>query len=343
MERYQVSKRIYWIDILKIMACFFVIVNHCLHVMLNYGVNNKILVFIYFFMFSICKIAVPLFIMCTGYLLLNKKMSYKQVMIRITRILVPLFVISLIFYMINNDTFNLFIFMKKFIEYPIVEPLWYLYMLIGLYISMPFIQKMLDNFKENDYKIFILLFLLIPGLLQFVLVYLKINVNEYFTMAIFPASIAYMVSGVYLKKIKLNRQNLLMSIFLFILSTYILAVSFYVFYFNNYINPYDLDYIFYIPIILSSLSMFYIVRYIFENKKINFVSCKIIKEISLTTFGIYLIHPFFIYKIYNLYVIQNIFEVSVYLGMLIYLLTMFIWCSVIIFFIKKIPIIKKFL
>ena len=73
MENKKSLKRNYWIDILKIIACFCVIVNHTGLVLLEYTNYKNIPVLVYSIMFSICKIGAPIFIMVTGYLLLRKK------------------------------------------------------------------------------------------------------------------------------------------------------------------------------------------------------------------------------------------------------------------------------
>lgn len=345
MQKSRKLKRNYWLDILKIVACLLVVVNHSSSILIKYTNYTKISVYVYSYMFAICKIGVPLFIMCTGYLLLSKKNTYKQIIKRIIRIIIPLFAMSFLYYYINNGhlEFNVISFLKKFIGEPMDIYLWYLYMLIGLYLVIPFIQKMINKFEKKDYIIFIILFLLIPGIVKLLSVYLKISISEFFSIGTFPIIIGYLVAGVYLTKIKLNKSYLIISIVSFVVFIVIFANSFYAFYFNNYISPYMLDSVFYITVSVPSLSVFYIFRYLFENKKINLTSCKIIEEISLTTFGIYLIHQLFIYKIYNMYIIQNIFKTSAYLGILILPIVIFIVCSIIMFIVRKIPFAKKFL
>ena len=89
--------RYYWIDIIKIIACFMVVVNHTGGFIFTFLDNNSF--FKYNLFYSICfavsKIGVPLFIMVSGYLLLGKDYSYKDVLVKIKRVVVPLVVISL--------------------------------------------------------------------------------------------------------------------------------------------------------------------------------------------------------------------------------------------------------
>lgn len=84
------NKRSYYLDFLKIIACFLVIVNHAGgHILINSGYTKGATLF-YSVCFSICKIAVPIFVMVTGALLLTKEQTYKSIGKRIFRILIPL-------------------------------------------------------------------------------------------------------------------------------------------------------------------------------------------------------------------------------------------------------------
>ena len=78
------KKEIIYLDILKIFACFMVIINHTNGLILE----NKTFANTTFYciMFSICKVAVPLFLMITGALILNRNYSYKKVLKCIFRV-----------------------------------------------------------------------------------------------------------------------------------------------------------------------------------------------------------------------------------------------------------------
>ena len=65
--------------------------------------------------------------------------------------------ISLIPYLFNGSS-------EDFIPYWS----WYLYAMISLYLMTPFLQKMLKNFNNKDYFVFIGLFLFLPSFLKFV-------------------------------------------------------------------------------------------------------------------------------------------------------------------------------
>ncbi len=339
------SKRYYWLDIIKIIACLSVIINHTCGYLLEYTNNAHYATIFYSIQFALCKIGVPLFLMVSGYLLLNRNenISFKEVFKRIYRIIVPLIFISLLLYIkeIGIKNFNFLDFIINFLKKPYIIPFWYLYMLIGLYVAMPFLKKMINNFKIKDYRIFIILFLLLPSLLIMVSDYLNIPISTHFTKAIFPIHMTFFISGMYLSKVNLNKKYLIISLFIFISSAVLFFLSLYLPFINNNSISYKLNSL-NIILVLESLSIFYIIRYLFENATFNKWISKIICEVSKVTFGIYLIHYLIAYQFYNFVLIQNIFALNPILGILSLELGLFLGCGLLIFIFRKIPIIKKF-
>ena len=80
---------------------------------------------------------------------------------------------------------------------------------------------------------------------------------------------------------------------------------------------------------------------IFENKNIK---CeKVINEISLCTFGIFLFHYPAIDRFFYMSIMQKIFAFNPYIGTYTLQITVFITTGLITYLLRKIPIIKKFL
>lgn len=130
--------------------------NHAIELMKNYANNSFRGALFYSVNYGIYKTAVPIFIMITGVLLLKRKNTYKDVFKRIWRVFVPLFLLSLLLYIKENTftNFSFSLFLQHFLKDPIVQPYWYLYMLISLYLMTPFIQKMVKNFEKKTSFIF---------------------------------------------------------------------------------------------------------------------------------------------------------------------------------------------
>lgn len=320
-----------------------VIINHTNGFILEN--NNFINTTFYCITFSLCKVGVGLFLMITGTLVLNKSYNYKKIVKCIFRVFVPTFCLSLIFYIKNTGMNNLNItyFFSSILSNPYIFSYWYIYALIGVYLVLPFIQKMIRNFTNKDYIIFILIFLIIPTFTEFLKTYLKFNINSNLQLAFFPIIIAIIICGNYISKIKISKKILISSSVLFIISYISMFLSMYLPYLNKGKISYALDSWNAFPVVLMSISLFYIIRYLFENKHYSDKFVNIITMIASTTFGIYLIHTALNFKLYKLGIMQTIFEFNGVIAIIILDFVVFITCMIIIYILKKIPLVKKFL
>lgn len=337
------KKEIMYLNIIKILACFMVIINHTNGVILdNKTISN---VTFYCITFSLCKIGVALFLMITGALAIKKEYCYKKILNCILRVLVPTLGLSFIFYVkdIGINNINIINFIKLVISNPYIEPYWYIYALIGIYLVLPFIQKMVKNFTDKDYITFLSIFLIIPSFINLIRSYINIDINYNWQLAFFPILIATVICGDYIARIKLSKNTFTTMIFIFITSYLGMFLSMYLPYLNNGEVAYTLDYWSSFPVILMSISIFYIIRYLMENKKYSYKIKNIISVITSTTFGIYLIHTSINYKIYELGMIQSMFNYNSILGVIVLDVLVFIICMLIIYILKKIPIVRNYL
>ena len=95
-----------------------------------------------------------------------------------------------------------------------------------------------------------------------------------------------------------------------------------------------------ILVLLSSLSLFYLVRYVSSKIKLNDKTKNIISKISDTTFGIYLIHFIIYYMVY--YRIIFIYQFNPIIGILVTLfLTFIVSCILVYIFKQSVLFIKK--
>lgn len=146
-----------YLDAIKVLAIILVVFNHTAHLI---DVDDFFSRVVFVFLFDICKVAVPLFIMVSGSLLLKRKTTYKEMYgRRILRILVPMLIVILMNIFIFNKNFkfsSLFDFIFTLIGdiNDDIMPywIWYLFMLLALYLMTPFIQKMIKNFNDKDLK-----------------------------------------------------------------------------------------------------------------------------------------------------------------------------------------------
>ena len=181
------SQRIYGLDLVRVCAIFFVIAGHFFS--LNTSFKNVpftgISMFIQGMMHSVFMIGVPLFIMLTGYLNINKQPTkkYYKGMIRVL-VAYVIFSIATIafrkFYLGENLSLGQWV--LKIFNYSAIPYAWYIEMWIGLALLTPFLNylwKAIPSLKEK--------LLLIASL--FVMTSLPDLCNRY-GMHIFPAYFA---------------------------------------------------------------------------------------------------------------------------------------------------------
>lgn len=162
-------------------------------------------------------------------------------------------------------------------------------------------------------------------------------------MSFFPYVISYMIAGIFLSKLELNRKSLFISLVLFFVSIIIFVLSMYIKYLYISEISYELDNLQCIPIVLSSMSIFYIIRYIFEKIRLKKFLEKIISNLSLVTFGVYLFHWNIFNMLHKLTFIRTMLISSPYFGKFILMFLTFVLCALLTYVLRKIPFIKMFL
>lgn len=258
------KKRYYWVDLLKILACFLVVINHTGGYLLEFaGTSNFGTSLFYMIEFVICKIGVPLFIMISGFLLLERNNNFCDIGKKIFRVFVPLFLLSALVYFKANGfgISEVGDFIVQFLSDPLMVPFWYLYMLIGLYLVTPFLQKMVSKFEVKDYLYFIIICLIIPSILPVISAYLPVSFSSNFTLALLPICVGYYVAGLYLSKVPLNKKyrNIAITSMIVFFGTFLCSML--VPYIIDGEIAYTLDTWNYITAVIPALSIFYLFRY----------------------------------------------------------------------------------
>ena len=238
------------------------------------------------------KSSVPIFLMISGALLLKKKQYslkdfYKK---RFPRITIPflfwivLYIISFLY--INQMYSNLFYdVLSNFLD----TYMWYFYLIVGVYLALPFINDFINTRELNEIKIFVILFILSSG---FYLCCKYFNISSYLDLRFFIGGIGYLILGYYLANIKIKSPNKTI-ILSAILLTFCLAIK------VTYDQSAILDYVNTSLFLESNLnisifeiglcsSIFLIFRSI-ELKKISLAN-NFVLSVSKASYGIYLVH-----------------------------------------------------
>lgn len=335
------KKNYLYISILKIIACFLVIVNHTNSVIFLQNQGNY-LWFTSITTFFISKIAVPIFMLVSGALLLGKDYDYKTILKKTAKFVLILILISLAYYLFGyirfKDSISLSDFFVRLYNCNIRTHLWYVYYYIGFLLTLPILQKLTKSLKKEDYVfLFIISLGICGGVLLFAPHFIN-NINYHdFYFYFFTSYITLPLIGYYLHnmlEVKNKKRVIIIASLISIICVAINVVLAYIEYVKGGYYLY-LDNINFITISLPAICVFIIIKIVVENK-----DSKIIKHIASTTFLIYLMHIGVMDCTQRVQIaltsIMNE-QIAIY----IYEILLFIFCSLIATIILKLPIIKK--
>ena len=170
--------RVEWIDLVRAIAILTVLYIHATDgifiissdAIMNFTIYSRIFNFISLF---IGRIGVPFFLMITGYLLLDRTYDDERVrkfweknckgLIIITIIWAIIYAVSLQFVTVKSGQVNFSEAGNLFFSH-----MWYMPMIIGMYLSMPFVSAALEKFKTETIWQATIVFSLLAFLLPFV-------------------------------------------------------------------------------------------------------------------------------------------------------------------------------
>ena len=186
------SSRICGLDLIRVVAIFFVIAGHffVLHTSLMSVPFNDLCLFVQATLKDIFGVGVPLFIMLTGYLNSNKTPTrkYYKGMLRVLVAYLVFSIITILFrkYYIGEDLTWLQ-WTMKILDYSAIPYAWYIEMWIGLALLTPFLNYMYKAIPSKNQKLLLLASLFVmtslPDLFNRYGMYL---VPAYFAKAAYP-------------------------------------------------------------------------------------------------------------------------------------------------------------
>ncbi len=330
-----------WVDLLRVLACFMVVFSHSCDAFVAQFDADRASFLTGVFGGSLMRASVPLFVMMTGVLLLPVGQGYDLVSFyrkRIGRILPPLVFWSVAlpllmyayFNYINPSTCNPQVAVGGYTVQQLVQriytfvfnfnfdttPLWYLYMLIGLYLLMPVLNAWLVQASQRELKVVlglwvVSLFLPYLKMLAPVLGYQgnygnmellgMCDWNIYGTFYYFSGFVGYLVLAYYLKQYPLQwswSKMLAIMIPLFV-AGYAITAGGYILTQEHFPGNYAyLEIVWYfngINVFMMTLPLFAIVQ------KMAVRSRRWLSRLASLAFGIYLCHFVFVFVCYDLY------------------------------------------
>lgn len=163
-----VKERVLYLDFLRCLAIFFVIVLHSIAtIIVNPAFYQCPSWYLCMIIDPFNRTGVPLFFMISGYLLLSSPKTervwdfYKH---NIPKLAVPLTTWSLIYYfaevIYTQKPIDIYDFLSRFFDQGISFHMWFIYFLLGIYLLCPFLKHIVDysSFKQLMVLLGIILF-----------------------------------------------------------------------------------------------------------------------------------------------------------------------------------------
>ncbi len=280
------KERIFYYDALRAFAIIAVIICHLDHFFGPLTTPTQIIAQMTFH--DIGRIGVPIFLMISGALLLNRSYPSLSDFLkrRFTRIIYPfIFWIILILGQLYYHGYNTKFIWGVFIGEPSVT--WYFWTLIGIYLFIPIINSFVKEYglKGVEYFLAIWFFTMILKTFNFYPLWTNFNLD------MFAGYIGYPLLGYWLANKKFNLSDKKLCIIGFV--TLIISLSVFVFLHYNKINLIANIYQ-NIPIIFMGTGLFLFIMCLDRLNKFNRVKDNIIGKaiisLSVCSYGMYFSH-----------------------------------------------------
>ncbi|MBQ2654133.1 MAG: acyltransferase [Methanobrevibacter sp.] len=281
------KERIFYYDLLRAFAIIAVIICH---VDFYFGpLNTPLEVIAQLTFHDIGRIGVPIFLMISGALLLNRDYPNLGDFLkrRFTRIIYP-FIFWMILITLTNVYFHKsYQYMwNVFIGNPSI--MWYFWTLIGIYLAIPIINIFIKEYGEKGCEYFLAIWCIFIVLNTFNLYPLF----PFFKLDYFAGFIGYPVLGYYLSTKKFSLSDGKMTL----LGLGVLLISLAVFVAYTYSNSFGSVELMYqnILVVAMGVGVYIFIEYLdkqnrFDSVKENVIG-RLISSISLYSYGIYFSH-----------------------------------------------------
>lgn len=338
----EIDKRIAWLDTVRVIACLMVVFMHApIPNPVNPLVSSALLGGLSYLTFP----CIGLFFMVSGALLFPVKLSLKDFLKkRFSRILIPTIIWSF-FYILVKYFYNevdMYGVAKLILQIPfsaVEGVLWFLYTMTGLYLFAPIISKWIEVATKRELQYFLILWLIVMCF-PYVSAFIDLRSGDYRILSTFSGFMGYMILGYYLYKFPID---LSLSINKIIIAACILIFSIIlpaIFYFVPIegFNPGTVLYNYLSISVVMMCTGWFVLLQNMQKIHSNTLFTKVMKELSVMSFGIYLIHIFVMRR--WIWKLISVGELPLLLEIVIVALSTLIFSYIIIKIISKLPLSK---
>ena len=314
----QLKQRNAGLDILRVLACYMVVQIHTgefFYITPEGGVLHgagSFWVAIYNSLFRCC---VPLFVLISGYFLFPVKDELRVFFRKkTTRVLYPFIIWCAIYALYNflNGNNDLAGTVINILHIPVnygtqIGHLWYVYMLLGIYLFAPLISPWMQSASKRNIEFYLVLWgiaLSIPYIhLIFPEIWGECSWNSTPMLYYFSGFLGYAVLGFYLKRFHAQKSK-----WDFVLGLALILIGYIITVYGfstrlgtaQSIKELELTWAFEtINVAMMTLGFFLVIKNLSFRKPGSW-SAKLIEDISLKSYGIYLLHIIILNTVYGL-------------------------------------------
>lgn len=345
------SENLFYVDFIRALAVTMVVMLHTsAQPMKHFTIITPSEWWISNLVFSFSHQSVPLFIMMSGLLLLSTSKDetigvfYLK---RMKKVIIPFVFWGVTYYgwriVFKSESHTFQEALNIFVKGPIYYHLWFIYMIIGLYLTVPILRVYIKTASQMNIVYFIALWFIIVSLVPIFssITGMKVGIRAGF----FTGTIGYFLLGPLRAKISLSKRHLWMMAVVAAGATLFTAFG------THYLTvlkggQYSGTFVkFTRPnIIILSVSMYFLLS---ETRYTRLLSKKrmpsnIIRHLSTTSLGIYFLHPIVLELLKTEWFGLNLSALSMHaaIGIPATLLTAMAISYVIVKALQKIPILK---
>jgi surface polysaccharide O-acyltransferase-like enzyme len=326
--------RLQWVDLIRALGAFLVVLAHVRYS----GAGSNLIVISYY---ALTRVAVPLFFMASGYLLLSKDEPYLDFFKkRILKVFIPFVIWSVIYLLWKGEALDkplLTIFKSYFvgiIRGPRENHLWFFYELFGLYLFTPILRVFVKGASLKDLFYFCGIWILLNPLVGLMEEFTSIRIG--FEYQFLGGYIGYFIFGYLAGQLSFTQRQKAGAWMVFFISLFVTITGMYLTGIYGLKTQYFEDYLS-VNVVLMSWSLFVI----FTNFQVPDFACHIIAPLSRASFGIYLIHVIVMVEIFS----RSPLSILAMTGSAIYMIPLlgllgFAISFILIFVMQKIPFLK---
>lgn len=347
------KKRNYHYDLIRFFAILLIVLCHSVEAIYSEKLNNISMQsnLFYIIVHSISRLGVPLFLFLTGSLLLNKKYENKEDIKNFYKhnlfnLIIVCEIWYIIYYILDILIFKKTFAINQFIpvlfflnQYPLSHA-WYIPMIVGIYVTIPFVGIIVQKFPKIIKNIMYVNILYIFGIPMINIILESLNIKY-----IIPTSFSmpfgggaygiYVMVGYFLTKY-CKEQSILKNIN----KVLIIGIAIIAFMITVLIRcrlKCDSWYNMFTILICSSC-----IFVLLQKVKLSVKTYKILEKLSIGAFGVYLVHIIFI-NFFNKYGLKELIRCKLPIKVVIYFILIIITSYTIVWLLSKNKYTRKYL